>query len=111
LVFEKKMPFFDNNCQKEQKIGCGQKRDFCGICMYSENRVFAGYNSKNRFLQNPIFAVNFAETFLQCPPLLTHRVLGSNPAFEQNRIFAEFFAVYRENRVFRPHRISIKLKT
>jgi hypothetical protein len=79
--------------------------------MYSKNRVFADYNSENRFSQNPIFAVNFAQTFLQCPPLLTHRVLSSNPAFEQNRIFAEFFAVYRENRVFRPHRISIKLKT
>jgi hypothetical protein len=75
--------------------------------MYSENRVFGDYNSKNRCLQNPIFAVNFAQTFLQCLPLLTHRVLGSNPAFEQNRIFAEFFAVYRENRVFRPQKLKI----
>jgi hypothetical protein len=28
---------------------------------------------------------------------------GSNPAFQRNRKFAEFFAVYHENRVFRPH--------
>jgi hypothetical protein len=65
--------------------------------------VFADYNSENRFSQNPIFAVNFAKTLSQCPPLFPHGVLGSNPAFVQNRIFAVFFAVYLENRVFRPH--------
>jgi hypothetical protein len=55
---------------------------------------------KNCFLQKPIFDVNFAQTFLQCPPLLPHGLLGSNLTFEQNQIFAEFFAVYRENSVF-----------
>jgi hypothetical protein len=34
---------------------------------------------------------------------------GSNPDFWRNRKFAEFFAVYRENRVFRPHRQIIDL--
>jgi hypothetical protein len=46
---------------------------------------------------------------LQCLPLLTHEVLGSNPAFDQNRNFAEFFAVYSENRVFRPHRLLYRI--
>jgi hypothetical protein len=59
---------------------------------------------KSGFAKNTIFAVNFAQTFLLCPSLHTHEVLGSNPAFERNRNFAEFFAVYRENCVFRPHR-------
>jgi hypothetical protein len=68
----------------------------------SKNRVFADYNRENRFSQNPIFAVNFAKTFSQCPP--SNGVLGSNPAFVQNWIFAVFFAVYHENRVFQPHR-------
>jgi hypothetical protein len=54
----------------------------------------------------PIFAVNFAQTFLQCPPLRPHGVLGSNLAFKQNWKFAEFFAVYRKNCVFRPHPFS-----
>jgi hypothetical protein len=58
---------------------------------------------ENRFSQIPIFAVNFAQIFLQCQPQCFHGGLGSNPDFEKNRIFAEFFAVYRENRVFRPH--------
>jgi hypothetical protein len=30
--------------------GVAKKHDFHGLCMYSENRVFADYNSKNRFL-------------------------------------------------------------
>jgi hypothetical protein len=55
---------------------------------------------KNLFLQNRIFAVNYAQTFLQCLPLLTHEVLGSNPAFERNWIFAIFLGVYRETRFF-----------
>jgi hypothetical protein len=32
-----------------------------------------------------------------------HGVGGSNPIFQQNRKFAEFFAVYRKNCVFWPH--------
>jgi hypothetical protein len=55
--------------------------------------VFADYNNKNRFSQNPIFAVNFAQTFLHCQSQCPYWGLGSNPDLEQNQIFAEFFAV------------------
>jgi hypothetical protein len=57
---------------------------------------------KNLFSQNRIFAVNYAQTFLQCLPLLTHEVLGSNPAFELNWIFADFW-VYTAKLVFFGH--------
>jgi hypothetical protein len=33
-----------------------------------------------------------------------------NPDLGQNRIFAEFFAAYRKNRVFRPHHCQRGIK-
>jgi hypothetical protein len=86
-----KNPYFEVYIQTA-KIGCLRKFAkivFCGI---------------------PIFTVNFAQTFLQCLPLLPHGVLGSNLTFEQNQNFEEFFAVYLKNRVFRPHHQSDDLK-
>jgi hypothetical protein len=43
------------------------------------------------FVAKLIFGKKFLQRFLQCPTLFPH---------------AEFFAVYRENRVFRPHLLN-----
>jgi hypothetical protein len=99
----KKWIFADYNCQFFAKI-C--EKNIVEVYIQTAKIGCLRKLAKIVFRGIPIFAVNFAQTFLQCPPLLPHGVLGSNLAFEQNRNFAEFFAVYLENRVFRPHQTA-----
>jgi hypothetical protein len=73
---------------------CPQTTDFRGW-------VLGNSQSPDQILAKIVFFV--AKTFSQGLPQFPHGEMGSYPCCWQNLILAEFFAAYRENRVFQPH--------